>query len=134
MATLPITKLGDPILRKVSRTIDLAVISTSEFRRLVEDMIETMHAANGIGIAAPQVGVELQVAIINAKDRPFAIINPRITTKSVRKETAEEGCLSIPGVFGIVKRPKEITVTYIDEDGHEVIIKARGLMARVFQH
>lgn len=134
MAVLPITKLGNPILRQISRTVDPADIATAEFRRLVKDLTETMFDANGIGIAAPQVNVGLQVAIINAKDDPFPIINPVITKHSIRKNSAEEGCLSIPGVFGIVPRPSTVTVRYLDRRGAVVIQELSGLFARVFQH
>lgn len=134
MAVLPITKLGNPILRQISRTVDPADIATAEFRRLVKDMTETMFDANGIGIAAPQVNVGLQVAIINAKDDPFPIINPVIIKRSIRKNSAEEGCLSIPGVFGIVPRPSTVTVRYLDRRGAVVTQELSGLFARVFQH
>ncbi|MBI5404907.1 MAG: peptide deformylase [Candidatus Kerfeldbacteria bacterium] len=134
MAVLPITKLGNPILRQISRTVDPADIATAEFRRLVKDMTETMFDANGIGIAAPQVNVGLQVAIINAKDDPFPIINPVIIKRSIRKNSAEEGCLSIPGVFGIAPRPSTVTVRYLDRRGAVVTQELSGLFARVFQH
>lgn len=134
MAILAITKLGNPILRQVSREVEPAMIATDEFKKLITDMTETMFDANGIGIAAPQVNVGLQVAIINAKDAPFPIINPVIVKHSIRKNSAEEGCLSIPGVFGIVPRPSTVTVRYLDRQGTIVTQQLSGLYARVFQH
>jgi len=100
-------------------------------------MIETCRAANGIGLAAPQVGLSLRLCVINLEHLgldPFALINPKIVTKSWKKIEMEEGCLSIPGVFGIVKRPEKITVKAINLAGKENIVKADGLLARVIQH
>ena len=100
-------------------------------------MIETCRAANGIGLAAPQVGLSLRLCVINLEHLgldPFALINPKIVTKSWKKIEMEEGCLSIPGVFGIVKRPEKITVKAINLAGKENIVKADGLLDRVIQH
>jgi len=134
VAIRPIVKLGIPILRQVAATLDQAAITSVDTNRLIEDMIETMIDANGIGIAAPQVNVGLQIAIINAKDRPFAIINPVVTKHSLRKTKMEEGCLSIPGVFGIVERPMSVTIEYSDTTGQRIREHATGMLARVFQH
>lgn len=134
MAVRTITKLGDPILKSRSRPVERSRLATPEFRNLVRDMTETMIHAQGIGIAAPQVGVGLLVAIINAKGKPFAIINPRILKRSWRTEQSEEGCLSVPGVYGRVKRARTITVAYTDLDGVERTEEVSGLLARVFQH
>lgn len=134
MSLRPIIKLGDSVLTRVAAPVDPATRGSDDFKRLIQDMVETMQAANGIGIAAPQVGVSLQVAIINAKDGAFPIINPAVTKTSKRTETSEEGCLSIPGVFGLVTRPSKISVTYETIAGERVTQEASGLMARVFQH
>ncbi len=134
MATRHIATLGNPILKTVATTVDPTAISSKEIQRLITDMIETMHAAQGIGIAAPQVNVSLRIAIINERPRPFAIINPKIVRKSLRSETTEEGCLSIPGVFGTVRRPRSVTVAFLDERGSQQTRQASGLLARVFQH
>ncbi len=134
MAILPITKLGHPILRRPAQPVDLMTINTKKFHALMTDMIDTMYAARGVGIAAPQVGVDLQLAIINHSDTPFSIINPRILHRSFRSATSEEGCLSLPGVFGSVRRPVSVTVSYIDHNGTERTVEESGLVARVFQH
>ena len=128
---LPIIIAPDPRLKRKAEPVEKVDAAT---RRLMDNMLETMHAANGIGIAAPQVGVSLQVAIINAKDGAFPIINPSVTKTSKRSETSEEGCLSIPGAFGLVTRPTTITVSYETLAGERVTQEASGLMARVFQH
>ncbi len=129
-----ITKLGAPILRAVAETTDPRRYGTAELTTLLRDMVETMIDAEGIGIAAPQVGVDAQVAIINHRDEPFAIINPTITKRSLRTELAEEGCLSVPGVFGTVRRSLKVSVRFTDESGTEQTVQASGLLARVFQH
>lgn len=134
MTIRPITKLGHPLLRRPAQPVDLTTINSHEFRTLVNDMIATMHASRGIGIAAPQIGVDRQLAIINAKDKPFAILNPRILKRSRRRATEEEGCLSIPGVFGQVQRHASVTVSYFDDRGIEHTMEASGLLSRVFQH
>lgn len=134
MAVRPITKLGDPILRTVSRKVETSEIASPEVDDLIRDMIDTMFDARGIGIAAPQVGVGLQVAIINERNHPYPIINPRIIKHSLRSSEDEEGCLSIPAVFGMVRRPREVTVMYVDAKGKQHRKKVTGLLARVFQH
>jgi peptide deformylase len=93
-----------------------------------------MIQEDGIGIAAPQVGESIRLVIINQKDKPLIMINPRIITKSIRTEIAEEGCLSVPGVFGMVKRAKKIKATALDASGKQYVLKAEGLLARVIQH
>ena|SRR3989344_727382 len=131
---LKIITIPDPILTQ--KTDPVKKIDRDIFK-LVQDMIETCRAANGIGLAAPQVGLSLRLCVINLEHLgldPFALINPKIVTKSWKKIEMEEGCLSIPGVFGIVKRPEKITVKAINLAGKENIVKADGLLARVIQH
>lgn len=134
MSIRPIIQLGNPILRQPSHTVEKGELRTPTFTAMVRDMIETMHHANGIGLAAPQIGINKNVAIINGAHGAFAIINPRIARASFRKETDEEGCLSIPEVFGLVRRSRSIVVTYLDMDGTTKKERVPGLMARVFQH
>lgn len=108
---------------------------SQELKGLVEDLIETMSVENGIGIAAPQIGVHKRIVIIDAgKDGPQALINPEITSKSLRKIEGEEGCLSVPGVYGIVKRHRDIKATAWDVDGNQLDLKASGLLSVVIQH
>ena len=102
--------------------------------RFIDDMIKTMHEANGIGLAAPQVDVSKRIIVISTKDGPLALINPKLTRKSFKKEEGEEGCLSIPGLFGLVKRHYSVTAIGYNSDGAKVSFKASGLFARVLQH
>jgi peptide deformylase len=100
-------------------------------------MIEACRGANGIGLAAPQIGKSIRLCIINLEHMgmpPFALVNPKISKKSWKKVEMEEGCLSIPGVFGMVKRPKKITVTAQNLEGEKIKFDADGLLSRVIQH
>lgn len=131
---LPIVKIPDPILLKKTKLVSKIDKSILE---LIDQMIETCRAANGIGLAAPQIGKSLNLCIINLEHlglEPFTLINPKITEKSRKKLEMEEGCLSIPGVFGIVKRPKSIRVKALNINGKESEFEANGLLARVIQH
>jgi peptide deformylase len=131
---LKIITVPDPILTKKTelvKKIDQSIL------KLVNDMIETCRQANGIGLAAPQVGKSFRLCIINLEHlglAPFALINPKITKKSWKKIEMEEGCLSIPGVFGIVKRPEKIKVKALNLEGEESEFEADSLLARVIQH
>src|SRR3989344_6063161 len=100
-------------------------------------MTLTVHKAPGVGLAAPQVGKNLMLAVINLEEygiEPFAIINPRVVGKSIKKTGMEEGCLSIPGKFGTVKRPAKVEVMCFREDGTRVALRADRMMAKVLQH
>jgi peptide deformylase len=97
-------------------------------------MVETMHAANGIGLAAPQINRGERIAVIAHADGDFAIVNPRIVRRSILRERSEEGCLSVPGVYGLVDRARAVTVEYTTLTGAPVRRTVRGLLARVFQH
>jgi peptide deformylase len=132
MAVLKVRKYGDPVLRK--RAAEVGEI-TSEIRRTVEDMIETMYDEVGIGLAAPQIGVPLRLMVVADEETRTAraLVNPVIGEVS-GQVTAEEGCLSIPGIFAPVTRAARVTVTARDLDGPPTTIKAEGLLARVLQH
>jgi peptide deformylase len=122
---------GDPVLTQ--RAADVTDIDGS-LARLVDDMVETMHEARGVGLAAPQVGVQKRLFVYQLEDRePVAIVNPAITESRGEWEY-DEGCLSIPGLFFPIVRPKEIHLTGWDLDGHEVSIEADEIEARCFQH
>ena len=134
---MPILKIithPNPVLRKKSKEIKVKDIETKEFKSLLSSMIKTMIETDGVGLAAPQIGKSIRLAIINSKDGPFCIVNPKITKKSWAKELEMEGCLSIPGIFGKVKRHKKISLTYYDRSGKKVKKSVQGLMARVMQH
>jgi peptide deformylase len=138
MAVLPIVKHPDPRLRvkckKVSR-IDASL------QRLADDMLETMRAANGVGLAAPQVGVPLRLIVVELPDdyedplagKPIVVFNPEILKSSGEWEP-EEGCLSIPGWVANVKRAEAVTIKGRDREGREVRYKADGLLGHAFQH
>jgi peptide deformylase len=104
-----------------------------ETRRLIDDMFETMDAAKGVGLAANQVGVARRVAVIDAEGQRFAMVNPVIVAAEGR-ETGEEGCLSIPDIFGDVTRPARVTLEALDRDGHPFRLEAEALAARAIQH
>lgn len=134
---LPITKLSthEKILRTENR--DLSFPLTSEIKQLIANMKATVKKAPGIGLAAPQVGVNLNLAVINLEEfgvTPFALISPKVISKSIKKTMLDEGCLSAPGLFGPVKRPARVEVEAYREDGRRVVIKADGLLAKVLQH
>jgi len=114
---------------------DIIDVSDSKLKTLVQDMRETMIHANGVGIAATQVGIALRVAIVAAPEtKERVIINPRILRRSWKRWSLEEGCLSVPGSYGDVRRPWRIRVRYQDLSGKEHIETAEGMLARVFQH
>lgn len=130
MKTLDIRVLGDPILRQ--DTVPVAEV-TDELRRLVEDMFTTMYAAEGIGLAAPQVGRRERLAVVDVEGAKYALINPEILTRE-GSARAEEGCLSIPDVFGEVERPQRVTVRALDVEGRQFELAADELLARAIQH
>jgi peptide deformylase len=134
MAIMDVRKNPDLVLREKASEIDPKEISGARVQSLIADMKVTMHASNGIGIAGPQVGIPERIIIVETGKGPEAFINPQIVSRSLRKTDSEEGCLSIPGVFGIVKRNKAVTVRAFDAHGKEIKIKATGLPAIIFQH
>ena len=131
---LPIVTIPNPILRERARKIAPEEIKSSTIQKLISDMKETVGPAGGIGLAAPQVGFSLRLVVIFIEGKTIALINPEIINFSWRKETVEEGCLSVPGKFGLVKRSKTITVIAFDENGKPLKFKATDLFARVIQH
>lgn len=124
----------DKILRKVSEPVETKTIKTREFQDFLADLKLTMKEKDGVGLAAPQIGRNIRVFVVNTKEGPKAIINPRFTSKSLIKEWGEEGCLSVPGKYGQVKRHKKIVCEYYDENGEKKVEDAKGLLARIFQH
>jgi peptide deformylase len=131
VAAYQIRIFGDPVLTQ--RAAEVTEIDGS-LARLVDDMVETMHEARGVGLAAPQVGVQKRLFVYQLEHRePVAIVNPTIVEGRGEWEY-DEGCLSIPGLFFPIVRPKEIHLTGWDLDGHEVSIEADEIEARCFQH
>ena len=132
---LKITYLPSKILRDSNLSVAFPLDKTTQ--RLISNMLETVKKVDGIGLAAPQVSVNLKLALIyleHAGVPPFAIINPRIIKSSRRSVVIEEGCLSLPGVFGEVRRPKKITVEFKDLQGKKHKLTDDGWVARVIQH
>lgn len=130
MSILDIRVLGDPILREDTKPV---VEVTDELRALARNMFETMYIAKGIGLAAPQVGRTERLAVVDVDDNPLVIINPEIVHVE-GKDKGEEGCLSIPDVYGDVERPARVHVRATGLDGEELEIEADGLFARCLQH
>ncbi len=133
MAVLPVVKYPDPVLS--AKTKEVRVITDAD-RRLVIDMIETMYAENGVGLAANQVGISKQLFVASAdqvKGKELVFFNPRIVrSEGVIKEF--EGCLSVPEFYEPVKRAKRVWMRALDLDGEEVEVKGEGLLSRIFQH
>lgn len=134
----PIVAFGDPVLKKKAEEIEKG----TDIHKLVEDMFETMYEANGVGLAAPQVGLSLRLFVVDAEPMDpdnlegykKAFVNPVILEEYEEEWSYEEGCLSIPGIRAHVDRPEAIKVKYYDENWNEHIEELDGMKARVFQH
>jgi len=134
MPTLPIVTLPTPSLRVRSVEVDPKTIGTPESQAYFDELIATMFAADGIGLASPQVGLNERIIVVNDKDGPNVYINPVITKRSEATFLDEEGCLSVPKVWGRVERSKRVSVEAIDRHGRRVAFDSRGLEAAIFQH
>jgi len=130
MAILKIIKFPDPILRKKCEEVKEV---NEEIKKLVDDMTETMEKKDGVGLAAPQVGVSKRVIVVETEKGPKGFINPKTLKKTKETEIDWEGCLSIPGIFLKIKRWKGVEVEALNKEGEKVRIKATGLVARIFQ-
>jgi len=131
-----IVLLGDPVLR--TKTDEVTEFDV-ELRALVRDMFETMYHAEGVGLAAPQVGVSKRVLVVDLRredreDTRLALVNPRITWSSVETAKETEGCLSIPGLEEVVQRPFSVRVEALNPEGRDVTVEADELFARALQH
>jgi len=134
MAVLEIKKFNDKVLRKRCRKVKRV---NKKIKKLIVDMAQTMEKEGGLGLAAPQVGELKRVIVVRAAvkgKRILGLINPKIKKKSREKEVNLEGCLSFPGIFLEIKRAREVVVEGLDYNGKKVRLKAKGLLARVFQH
>jgi peptide deformylase len=135
MAIREIRKYPDPVLRKKAAPVKIV---SEDLRRLVDDMVETMYAEPGVGLAAPQIGVSLRLLVtdITVGEKPdslIVLVNPKIVSASGRA-IEEEGCLSIPGIRAEIPRAESVEIRGWDLDQREVSVKARGYLARAFQH
>ena len=133
MSILDIRVLGDPILRQDTRPVAQV---TDDLRTLIDDMFLTMHAAKGIGLAAPQVGRSERIAVVDVEGgtQPLVLVNPEIVSASSSTDKSEEGCLSIPDIFADVERPTSVVVRALDREGRPIEIQASDLLARCLQH
>jgi peptide deformylase len=131
---LPLTYYPSPNLQQPSKPLPVNNISSTEIQALIADMGLTMHEEKGIGLAAPQIGRNIRLTVIRTQDGDLALINPKIIRRSFKKIDDSEGCLSIPGVYGQVKRAAKISVTATGADGQPLKFQAEGLFARVIQH
>ena len=132
---LPVVTFPNKILR--AQTKPVAFPLSKEMKKLTKDMLETVHAQDGIGLAAPQVGKSVKLIVINLEKNglpAFPLYNARIKKKRFKKFDLDEGCLSIPGVFGFVRRPKQVTIEAQNEKGEKIEITDDGWIARVAQH
>lgn len=131
MAKLQIRKVGDEALRRTCRPVEEINLRV---HMLLDDMLETMRAANGVGLAAPQVGILRRIAVVEVEEgQVFELINPKIVAYAGEQEGAE-GCLSVPGRYGLVKRPQHVTVRATNRNGEEYEITAHDFLARALCH
>lgn len=138
MPVRPIVRLGHPALRTPARPIPPALIAEPDFQALIDDMVETMHDARGVGLAAPQIGEDIQLFVYQAAGPPeiplHVIINPLITPQGRELVYDWEGCLSIPDLRGLVPRHPAIRIQGLDREGHPLDYSAHGFEARIVQH
>ena len=138
MATLPIAKIGNPVLRKIAEPVDPAIIPTRAYQQFIDDMFATMDAHEGIGLAAPQVSRSEQLVVMRCDGQEAfpetVLINPRIVFYGPVQVEMWEGCLSVDGLRGKVARPSSIRVQALDRDGRAVDFEATGLFGVCIQH
>lgn len=130
MAVREIVKAGDKVLKATATPVTKI---DKRIRQLLDDMVHTMHAADGVGLAAPQVGVSLRVVVIDVGEGLIELINP-VIVESEGCEKGREGCLSVPGVYGEVERFAKVTAEGLDRSGKKIRITGTGLLARALQH
>lgn len=131
MALRKIVTVGDPILTKKCRPV---AKFDDRLAQLIDDMFDTMHEANGVGLAGPQVGVMRRVVVVDTGDEDVELVNPEIVSVSEETQTGMEGCLSLPGKYGIVTRPMQVTVRAQDRFGDWYEYEGEELVARAFLH
>ena len=144
MAVLDIVKIGEPVLRAVAEPVGAAELATPTFQSFLDDLVETMRAANGAGLAAPQVGVAKRVFCVEVHDNPRypykpdidlrVLVNPELRVLSAETFMNYEGCLSVPDLRGLLPRALEVELTYRDREGRSVVEAIRGVSAGTFQH
>ncbi len=130
MAALEVMKAGHPVLKQVAEPVDFV---NKKLRSFIEDMVETMYESDGVGLAAPQVGLSQRIIVLDDGNGLLELVNPEITKKE-GSQIGLEGCLSVPGYYGNVDRYDKITVKALDKYNKKKIIKAEGFLARILQH
>jgi peptide deformylase len=137
MALRRIVMMGEPVLREEAEPVDAF---DADLAKLVEDMFETMYAAEGIGLAAPQIGISKRIFVIDTRDDAdpnagrYVVINPEVVERSRETDRATEGCLSIPGIEEVVERPSRVRIRAVDETGEPFELEADELLGRALQH
>ncbi|MFK4784495.1 peptide deformylase [Fusobacterium sp. MFO224] len=121
---------GDPCLSDVNQLVNI----DDNIKQLLDDMLETMYKTNGVGLAAPQIGINKQLFVIDIGEGPRKVINPEIIEMSEDHNDSDEGCLSVPGIYKKVRRANKIKVKYLDENGSTVEEEMEGFLAKAFQH
>ena len=145
MSAKEILKMGNPLLREVAENFSVEEIKSLETKDLLKDMWDSLEAAGGIGLAAPQIGISKQLAVIKLSEESerypdmedsevFIIFNPKITVMDETEQGFWEGCLSVPGLRGFVERPRSIRVDFLDENAEPKSIEIEDFLATVFQH
>jgi peptide deformylase len=144
VATLEILRIGEPVLRAVAQPVTADELATPGFQRFIDDLVETMRAASGAGLAAPQVGVSRRVFCVEVHSNPRypykpdldlrVLVNPELRLLSDETFGSYEGCLSVPDLRGLLPRAAEIEVSYTDREGAPIVEEIRGLSAGTFQH
>lgn len=130
MAIREVREIGDDILTKQCKPVPKMTLRT---QILIDDMLDTMYEKMGVGLAAPQVGILKQIVVIDVGAGPIVMINPEVVEAS-GEQTGEEGCLSVPGKYGIVTRPDHVKVRFLNEEMEETEMEGEGLLARAFCH
>lgn len=130
MARRNIVKMGDPLLRKISKPVE---VFDGKLAQLLDDLADTLHKEEGLGLAAPQVGILKRVCIVEYDGVLYELVNPKLL-RSSGKCVDNEGCLSVPTFRGLVERPKHIEIEYFDRNGNKAELSADGYFARVFLH
>jgi len=131
MSVLEIKKYGDPVLREKALKVEEI---TPKINKLIDDMIETMYASLGAGLAAPQIGISKRIIIIDDEDDGLLVLINPVLIKKEGKVNEEEGCLSVPGIYSNVERYETVTVEGLDRNGEKIRIKKDGLMGKALQH
>lgn len=130
VAIMEIRKYPDPVLRAKNRNV---IVFDENLKKIIDDMFETMYANDGLGLAAPQIGINLMIAVVDHEGRKFTLINP-VIIEARGEQVGEEGCLSFPEIFEEVKRPETVKVEACNEKGERYTIEASGMLARAFCH